>query len=42
MNNCFKEDVGIFSGTHVRKVDPIVLEELEKKKLSNPLRKLPP
>ena len=31
MNNCFKEDVGIFSGTHVRKVDPIVLEELEKK-----------
>ena len=42
MNNCFKEDVGIFSGTHVRKVDPIVLEELEKEKLSNPLRKLPP
>ncbi len=31
MNNCFKEDVGIFSGTHVRKVDPIVLEELKKK-----------
>ena len=31
MNNCFKEDVGIFSGTHVRKVDPLVLEELEKK-----------
>ena len=32
MNNCYKEDVDLFSGVHVRKVDPIVLEELEKKK----------
>ena len=32
MNNCYKEDVDLFSGVHVRKVDPLVLEELEKKK----------
>ena len=30
MNGCYKEDVGLFSGTHVRKVEPIVIEELEK------------
>ena len=29
-NGCFKEDVGLFSGTHVRKVEPLVLEELAK------------
>ena len=30
MNNCYKEDVDFFSGVHVRKVDPFVLEELQK------------
>ncbi|MAK16622.1 MAG: isoleucine--tRNA ligase [Gammaproteobacteria bacterium] len=30
MNNCYKEDVDFFSGVHVRKVDPHVLEELQK------------
>ena len=30
MNNCYKEDVDFFSGVHVRKVDPLVLEELQK------------
>ena len=29
-NNCYKEDVDFFSGVHVRKVDPLVLEELQK------------
>ena len=29
-NGCFKDDVGLFSGTHVRKVEPLVLEELAK------------
>lgn len=29
-NGCYKDDVGFFSGTHVRKVEPLVLEELSK------------
>ena len=29
MNNLYKDDVD-FSGVHVRKVDPLVLEELQK------------
>ena len=30
MNGCYKDDVGLFAGTHVRKVEPMVIEELEK------------
>ena len=30
-NGCFKENVGLFSGQHVRKVEPNVLDELTKK-----------
>jgi len=29
-NGCFKDDIGFFSGTHIRKVEPLVLEELAK------------
>ena len=29
-NGCFKEDVDMFSGQHVRKVEPLVLDELQK------------
>ena len=29
MNNLYKDDVEFFAGVHVRKVDPLVLEELK-------------
>ena len=30
MNNLYKDDVEFFAGVHVRKVDPFMLEELQK------------